>query len=476
MKKGIKKTLVLILCLAMVFTAMALPVFADGDDNEVTPVSPIDYDGTEVKFVKADLTSTFGMLSPRSDPAPTFKLSADGTKVHLAFTPSNLTVYAGFYIEADTTIPSTWDENKFIAAKEDGTYDFVLDASYCGKAWPVAPVKKSDMTATTGAQYYLAIPAKDKLEQEESEFSLSGVTRVYGKTRYLTAMKQADVLKKILGAKKFDNIIVATGTGYADALAGAYLGYVKEAPILLVHSSVVSDVNNYIRENIAENGTVYLLGGESIVPDEVTAGIEGITTTRLAGKDRYKTNIAILNEAGVTDQDIIVCTGNGFADSLSASAAKLPVLLVNGSLNEEQSQYLKSLQTKKYYLAGGTGVLSEALENDIKDNYGTVERLGGANRFETSIKVAEAFFEEPEGAVAAYAMDYPDGLCGGIAAAYLNAPLLLVENNNTGYAVNYAADKVIDKGFVLGGPKLVSDEAVKAVFRMTADDEIIEME
>ena len=39
-----------------------------------------------------------------------------------------------------------------------------LDASYCGKAVPIAPVKKKDMSATSSAQYYLAIPPAEKLE------------------------------------------------------------------------------------------------------------------------------------------------------------------------------------------------------------------------------------------------------------------------------------------------------------------------
>ena len=45
----------------------------------------------------------------------------------------------------------------------------------------------------------------------------------------------------------------------------------------------------------------------------------------------------ILAEAGVAGDSIIVATGKAFADSLSASAAKLPILLVkpNAALSEE---------------------------------------------------------------------------------------------------------------------------------------------
>ncbi len=470
MKKGIKKSLILILSLVMVFSMMAMPVFADGDEPDKFP-----YGGEGVNFIKAD-GSQFGMFKPQE--GTTCELDESGENVIIHYVPKNTTTYIGFnWGSFDRTIYK--DEKHApipeIKANEDGTYDITLSKEYCGYAHPIAPIKAayggSSGTWTSGEQYYLAIP-----EFKEPGYDYSGVTRIFGKSRYQTAMRQADALKQILGVEKFDSIIVATGTNYADALSGAYLGYVKGAPILLVHNSVLGDVNNYIKENIAEGGTVYLLGGAALVPDAVTEGIEGVTTTRLSGKDRYKTNIAILKEAGVSDEDIVICAGNGFADSLSASAAKLPIILVNGSLNDDQKEYLGGLETKGYYLVGGKGVLSEALENDIKDNYGTVERLGGKSRYETSVKVAEALFEAPDGAVVAYAMDYPDGLCGGIAAAYLNSPLLLVDNGHIDAAAEYAAKAGIKKGFVLGGAKLVSDDSVRAIFSMGEGDEIIVMD
>ena len=50
-----------------------------------------------------------------------------------------------------------------------------------------------------------------------------GVTRVFGADRYTTAFKAADTLKAELGVSKLQNVIVASGTGFADALAGSYL-------------------------------------------------------------------------------------------------------------------------------------------------------------------------------------------------------------------------------------------------------------
>lgn len=62
------------------------------DTNAATPVSEIAYTGSELKFVKSDLVTTFGMLSPKAESTPSIKLSADETKVKIAYEPTNLTV------------------------------------------------------------------------------------------------------------------------------------------------------------------------------------------------------------------------------------------------------------------------------------------------------------------------------------------------------------------------------------------------
>lgn len=299
-----------------------------------------------------------------------------------------------------------------------------------------------------------------------------GVKRVYGSTRYQTAMLQANELKEYLSIDKFDNIIVATGTNYADALSGAYLGYVKMAPILLVRKDVVEDVKAYIKANLAAGGTVYLLGGEAVVPGAVTEGLDGVTTKRLAGATRYETNIEILKEAGVDKEPVLVCDGTNFADSLSASAVGLPILLVKKGLNKTQRAYLDGIHSDDYYLVGGEGVLPPALKDELENKYGSVMRLGGKDRYETSVKVAKEFFGVPEKAVVAYAMNYPDGLCGGTLAAYMGAPLLLVRDDKVATTVDYTRGFEVKSGIVLGGSALVSDKSVRSIYNMADSDEI----
>lgn len=161
-------------------------------------------------------------------------------------------------------------------------------------------------------------------------------------------------------------------------LTGSYLAKVKDAPILLVNDSSASMIREYIKQNLKSGGTVYILGGTGAVSGsfEKSVGNTGVSVKRLAGKSRYDTNISILKEAGVTKGDLLICSGGGFADSLSASAAGLPILLTGDTVSPEQKAYLNSLSIDKIYIIGGTGAVKASVEDTAK-RYGTVERLAG---------------------------------------------------------------------------------------------------
>ncbi len=294
------------------------------------------------------------------------------------------------------------------------------------------------------------------------------VSRIYGNTRFETSLKVADELKAQLGVDKFDTVILAYGKNYADALAGSYLSCVTNAPILLVDQNAdhIRGVQAYIKGNLAPEGKIYLLGGEAVVPESAISGLDGYEVKRLWGTDRYETNLAILEEASSyagDETEILICSGTGFADSLSASAVGKPILLVKNGLQACQTEYLEGKTGLSFEIIGGTGAVNASVESDL-GTYGTVERIGGSTRFETSVNVAKKFFLTPESCVLAYGMDFPDGLCGGALAHAMNGPLILTANNRTQAATAYVYRTDIKDVKVLGGPALISDASVKLIF------------
>lgn len=290
------------------------------------------------------------------------------------------------------------------------------------------------------------------------------VHRIYGNTRYQTSFAIADALKKEMGVSKFPNVIIASGTSFADALSGSYLAIVKNAPILLTNGSNISDLRSYILNNLKSGGTIYILGGSKAVPSSVENSFVGFNCKRIWGQDRYETNLAILREAGAygTNKNLLVCTGINFADSLSVSALGLPMLLVKGEPNSQQKEFLASTSGTKYII-GGTSVVSSNVEQSLKA-YGSVRRIAGKDRYETSLLVAQQFLPSASGAITAFAQNFPDGLCGGPLAYRIGAPLILTTSGKYTSVASYTTSRGIWRGYVLGGTGLISDSAAKAIF------------
>ena len=297
------------------------------------------------------------------------------------------------------------------------------------------------------------------------------VERLFGDNRVETALAIADAMKTALGKEFFDSIIIANGDNFADALTGSYLAANQEAPILLHRQSGVELNEAYIRDNLAENGIVYILGGTAAVPASFEESLTsaGYTVVRLAGDSRFETNLEILNAAGMTDEEILICTGWEYADSLSASATGLPILMLNtakNELTEEQIAFLTEHADHEFTIIGGTSAVSEELEAAVEAIVGEVDRVYGETREETSVAVAERYFAAPDAVLVAYSRNFPDGLCGGPLAHALNVPVLLVNSGKETAAADYVAANGIINGYVLGGTAVVSDETVAVVFGM----------
>ena len=298
--------------------------------------------------------------------------------------------------------------------------------------------------------------------------------RLAGNNRYDTAIKAAELLMEKYEMEKLTTVVLTTGNNFADALSGGYLAEICQAPILLTREESADTVNKWIKKNLMKGGTIYVLGGTSAVSYKCLKGLEGFNIDRIAGDNRYETNIKILKKAKVTDQDILVCTGNNFADSLSASAVGLPILLVKDELNDRQRNYLKTLSTGKFYVIGGTAAVSNTVMDQVK-KYGSVSRIAGNNRYETSVEIARKFIPAIPfytRLVLAYAQNFPDGLCGGPLAYAFGSPVILTKTGNEKVAADYGWEIRSEAVIVLGGEGLISDDAARKIIWMTSAEKI----
>jgi len=156
---------------------------------------------------------------------------------------------------------------------------------------------------------------------------------------------------------------------------------------------------------------------------------------RIAGADRYETAALVSQQAFPDGADVAyLVTGEGFADGLSAGPAAAheggPVLLSRwGQLPPATLAELDRLEPATIVLVGGEWTLAMSLDFELRGRYPgtTVERVAGADRFETSRMLAERAFASATSAFVATGLRFPDALAAGPAAAASSGPVLLVD-------------------------------------------------
>ncbi len=369
-------------------------------------------------------------------------------------------------------------EGKVIVADgADKTFTFTPDAGYT-----LDTVKIDGQPVSVEGNSYTIEDVKDDMTIHVTFKSNSGgggfgggsgsthvtTDRIGGDDRFETAVKVAERLKSKLGVKKFDTILVADSDDFADALSAAPLASEKDAPILVVNERNEKYVKEYIDENLASGGRVYIIGETAAVSEDFEESLEPHKVTRLGGADRYETNLKVLKELNLKGEyEIMVASGQDYPDALSASATGNPILLVKDSIFDYQKEYLKTLGTDDdYFVIGGTAAVNEKIADQLKEfDEDGVSRVWGDDRYETAEAVANRFFRNARAIYIASGDDYPDALTGGVIAQENNAPLLLVNERNYSEAARFVDSHSVRRVTAIGGPAAVSDKVLRAVAR-----------
>ena len=297
------------------------------------------------------------------------------------------------------------------------------------------------------------------------------VIRVAGGSRYSTCLEVADELKIALGVDKFASVVVASGLDFPDALAGTYLAAVREAPMLLIDDGHISMIVDYIREHMAADGTIYILGSENAVSAKAEAALSAVgTISRLGGRSRFVTNLKIREEVGTSTGELLVVYAINPWDALSVSSSGRPILLVNGALRDDQKQYLEATVFDRITIIGSESVISGKLEAELENYCSNVGRVFGRNRYQTSMEVAKYFYGIPGGnVIIACGTNFPDGLCSGALAYARKAPVILTDAGREPLAAEYVTNYDVQTGYIIGSAKVVSEETVGKIFVRESD-------
>ena len=307
---------------------------------------------------------------------------------------------------------------------------------------------------------YVTDPDADQITEYFGAEPTSTATEISGVDRYATAVALSESDFK---TDSCDTVILATGQGFADALAAAPLAgwgaRSNPAPILLTRTnSLPADVAEEIKRLLPTTGslrTVYIVGGTGAVSAEVEAQVKAVANVdivvRLAGATRYDTASKIVSHLSNISappqminvkprpRPIFVCTGRNFPDALAvgpvATAMQSPIYLANGdagitsAITKPWDGYM---DVSEVILVGGTSVVPEVVKTQIDaalSGAQTYTRIAGATRYETAALLAEYMVENYgfDWGHTAFAVgtNYPDALAGGPIQGFVNSPLLL---------------------------------------------------
>ncbi|MBP1759898.1 MAG: cell wall-binding protein [Firmicutes bacterium] len=267
---------------------------------------------------------------------------------------------------------------------------------------------------------------------------LTAPPRLAGLDRYQTARAIGEEYNR----GQVDNIILASGTNFPDALSATLLSKKLTAPILLVGPTVEesADALSYITAHSNANTKIYIIGGTGVISESLEAELlkGGHATERLSGLDLYDTNIAVVTKVNVNPgTPVILATGESFPDALSissfAGSNQYPILLVSKSdLAEKTKNYISTQNPSTVYIAGGVSAVSQSIEDQVKALIPSIsiKRLAGTDRFETASAVVNEFATTPNTIYLANGFNFSDALAGSAIASKTGDPILLIDQNS----------------------------------------------
>lgn len=278
----------------------------------------------------------------------------------------------------------------------------------------------------------------------------TSVSRIAGKSRYETSAYVSQ-----MAFKQAKSIVIASGEGFADALAGGGLASAVGGPLLLVEKNQVPQV---IMEEITrlQPKTIYLLGGENTISPFVEEIFADYSIERISGIDRYDTSIQIAKKVVEIAQPdtLLFANGNGFADALAAGGY---LAHKGGALILTDGQTLPEgwdeLSTEQNLVLGG----ERSVSTEIEEMLGA-ERIAGSTREETALAIAQKTFDSIGNAILVDGHNFPDGLCAVGLAKANHAPILLASKDTMADSVYEAVSN--QHVTIIGGENSISRRVV----------------
>ncbi|WP_434511215.1 N-acetylmuramoyl-L-alanine amidase [Desulfitobacterium sp. AusDCA] len=217
-------------------------------------------------------------------------------------------------------------------------------------------------------------------------------------------------------------------------------------------------------------GLVFWLGAQTAVSASPLAADTKLTadTTRIYGADRIETAIRISQAGWQSASTVLLARADDFPDSLvSVPLSKrldAPILLTYpGQLDTTVLQEIKRLGANHVIVLGGEGVMGSSITSPLDQAGLQWERIGGQDRYDTAVKVAERLGGNGQ-VILANGDNFPDALAIGPYAGLTSTPILLTQATELPQTTRDELTKfAAAKTYVIGGEGAVSSEIVQGL-------------
>lgn len=192
----------------------------------------------------------------------------------------------------------------------------------------------------------------------------------------------------------------------------------------------------------------------------------GTEFNRLGGKDRLETNTRI-SQSGWKSADVaVLATSEDFPDALAAAPLaqkyNAPILLTDSKhLTSVTKAELERLGPSTVLIIGGTGAVSQEIEDQITSGGITCQRIWGRDRYETSLAIAINLNRSSEVFIVT-GSNFPDALSIASYAAAHEIPILLSPADEIPPETqNFINGRNVTKSYLIGGTGVLSENVEK---------------
>lgn len=278
-----------------------------------------------------------------------------------------------------------------------------------------------------------------------------------------------------------DYAVIASGEGFADALAASSLAGALDAPTLLVSDDHTAEAVEAMKTLGVKE--FYVVGGVNSVSETAVAALVSQSgaefADRIAGENRQQTAELVAEQTIKTagaSTTAIIATGKNFADSLSISPYAFdtctPIYLTkdDGTFDDATVAAIKAAGYTNFIIAGGVNSVSDSVAEQLGIEAAAITRLAGDSRYETSVEIAKYTIANDDnfswhGVTIADGKNYPDALAGTCYAANNGNVLLLTTGDSTAATtlLQSNAENIFHLTY-LGGLNSVTQETRDALF------------